>query len=108
MISKELREEVHKCIKCGLCINACPVYKQLYFEGAAPRGNSGCAGAEERDQSPSHFHRRDSRSHTSPRRPPAPKNDGFGVRGNSIFSPVSSFLLQTLHHSKGENSVSSS
>lgn len=38
MISEELREEVYKCIKCGLCMNACPVYKQLYFEGASPRG----------------------------------------------------------------------
>jgi Fe-S oxidoreductase len=45
MISKELREEIHKCIKCGLCMNACPDYKQLYFEGASPRGNSSCAGA---------------------------------------------------------------
>ncbi len=38
MISEQLRDEVHKCIKCGLCMNACPVYKQLYFEGASPRG----------------------------------------------------------------------
>lgn len=38
MIAEQLREEVHKCIRCGLCMNACPVYKQLYFEGAAPRG----------------------------------------------------------------------
>ncbi|MCL5123082.1 MAG: (Fe-S)-binding protein [Deltaproteobacteria bacterium] len=38
MISNSLREEVYKCIKCGLCMNACPVYKQLYFEAASPRG----------------------------------------------------------------------
>lgn len=38
MISKEIREEVHNCIKCGLCLTPCPVYKQLYFEGASPRG----------------------------------------------------------------------
>ena len=38
MISDSLREEVYKCIKCGLCMSACPVYKQLYFEGASPRG----------------------------------------------------------------------
>jgi glycolate oxidase iron-sulfur subunit len=38
MIAEQLREEVHKCIKCGLCMNTCPVYKQLYFEGASPRG----------------------------------------------------------------------
>lgn len=38
MIAEQLREEVHNCIRCGLCVNACPVYKQLYFEGASPRG----------------------------------------------------------------------
>jgi glycolate oxidase iron-sulfur subunit len=38
MIAEELREEVHNCIKCGLCLTSCPVYKQLYYEGASPRG----------------------------------------------------------------------
>lgn len=38
MIAKELQEEVYNCIKCGICMNACPVYKQLHVEGAAPRG----------------------------------------------------------------------
>jgi glycolate oxidase iron-sulfur subunit len=38
MISKELREEVYKCIKCGLCLTPCPVYNLLRFEGASPRG----------------------------------------------------------------------
>jgi glycolate oxidase iron-sulfur subunit len=38
LIAKELKEEVHNCIKCGLCLTSCPVYKQLYFEGASPRG----------------------------------------------------------------------
>jgi glycolate oxidase iron-sulfur subunit len=38
MIAKELKEEVYNCIKCGLCVNACPVYKQLLFEGVSPRG----------------------------------------------------------------------
>ena len=38
MIAKELKEEVYNCIKCGLCLTPCPVYKQLYFEGASPRG----------------------------------------------------------------------
>jgi glycolate oxidase iron-sulfur subunit len=38
MITKELREEVHNCIKCGLCLTPCPVYRQLYYEGASPRG----------------------------------------------------------------------
>jgi glycolate dehydrogenase iron-sulfur subunit len=38
MIPGELKEQVHSCIRCGLCMNSCPVYRQLYFEGASPRG----------------------------------------------------------------------
>ena len=38
MISRELREQVYNCIRCGLCMNSCPVYRQLCFEGASPRG----------------------------------------------------------------------
>jgi len=38
MIAKELKEEVYNCIKCGLCLTPCPVYRQLGFEGASPRG----------------------------------------------------------------------
>jgi glycolate oxidase iron-sulfur subunit len=38
MIPKELSDQVHNCIRCGLCMSTCPVYKQLYFEGASPRG----------------------------------------------------------------------
>lgn len=38
MIAKNLQEEVYNCIKCGLCLTPCPVYKQLLFEGASPRG----------------------------------------------------------------------
>ena len=38
MITPELKEEVYNCIKCGLCLTPCPVYKQLLFEGASPRG----------------------------------------------------------------------
>ena len=38
MIAQELKEEVYNCIKCGLCLTPCPVYKQLCFEAAAPRG----------------------------------------------------------------------
>jgi len=38
MIAKELKEDVYKCIKCGLCLTPCPVYNLLRFEGASPRG----------------------------------------------------------------------
>ncbi len=38
MITEELKEEVYKCIKCGLCLTPCPVYNLLRFEGASPRG----------------------------------------------------------------------
>jgi glycolate oxidase iron-sulfur subunit len=38
MIPAELGDQVYNCIRCGLCMNTCPVYKQLYFEGASPRG----------------------------------------------------------------------
>lgn len=38
MIAPKLKEQVHNCIKCGLCMNKCPVYNQLFFEGASPRG----------------------------------------------------------------------
>ena len=38
MIAKEIKEDVYNCIKCGLCLTPCPVYKQLLFEGASPRG----------------------------------------------------------------------
>ena len=38
MIPTELREQVYNCIKCGLCMNTCPVYRQLRFEGVSPRG----------------------------------------------------------------------
>jgi len=38
MITPAIKEEVYNCIKCGLCLTPCPVYKQLCFEGASPRG----------------------------------------------------------------------
>jgi glycolate oxidase iron-sulfur subunit len=38
MIPKELQEEVYNCIKCGICMNACPIYRQVNVEGASPRG----------------------------------------------------------------------
>ena len=33
-----LREEVHNCIKCGICLTPCPVYKQSLMEVSSPRG----------------------------------------------------------------------
>ena len=38
MIAELLREEVHRCNKCGACIGSCQVYKQLNYESASPRG----------------------------------------------------------------------
>jgi glycolate oxidase iron-sulfur subunit len=38
MISQTNAEALHRCIKCGLCLAACPVYKHLLEETAAPRG----------------------------------------------------------------------
>ncbi len=38
MIAEILQEEVHKCNKCGACLNSCQVYKQLNYESASPRG----------------------------------------------------------------------
>jgi glycolate oxidase iron-sulfur subunit len=38
MISEELKEQVYSCIRCGLCMNVCPVYRQLLYEGVSPRG----------------------------------------------------------------------
>ena len=38
MISKTTEESLYSCIKCGLCLAACPVYKQVLEETATPRG----------------------------------------------------------------------
>lgn len=38
MIAEILREEVHKCNKCGACLSSCQVYKQLNYESGSPRG----------------------------------------------------------------------
>jgi glycolate oxidase iron-sulfur subunit len=38
MISQSNIESLYNCIKCGLCLAACPVYKHLLEETAAPRG----------------------------------------------------------------------
>jgi len=38
MISQSSIESLYNCIKCGLCLAACPVYKQILEETASPRG----------------------------------------------------------------------
>lgn len=38
MIAEYLKEEVHKCNKCGACLSSCQVYKQLNYESGSPRG----------------------------------------------------------------------
>jgi Fe-S oxidoreductase len=31
-------EHVYHCAKCGLCLNACPVYREMLVESHSPRG----------------------------------------------------------------------
>lgn len=38
LLSPETVENIHHCNKCGLCMAACPVYKELLVEWASPRG----------------------------------------------------------------------
>lgn len=38
MTSTKILEEVYNCIKCGLCLTSCPVYKQKLMEVSSPRG----------------------------------------------------------------------
>jgi len=38
MISRANAESLYSCIKCGLCLAACPVYEQILEETASPRG----------------------------------------------------------------------
>jgi glycolate oxidase iron-sulfur subunit len=38
VISQNIREEVYNCIKCGICLMPCPVYKQRLMEVSSPRG----------------------------------------------------------------------
>lgn len=38
LLSQETLEHIHHCNKCGLCMAACPVYKELLVESASPRG----------------------------------------------------------------------
>jgi glycolate oxidase iron-sulfur subunit len=38
LFGENTRENIYHCIKCGLCIAHCPVYKELLVEEATPRG----------------------------------------------------------------------
>jgi glycolate oxidase iron-sulfur subunit len=38
LLSKTTTENVYHCNKCGLCLEACPVYKEMLVESASPRG----------------------------------------------------------------------
>jgi glycolate oxidase iron-sulfur subunit len=38
VFGENTRENIYHCIKCGLCIAHCPVYKELLLEEATPRG----------------------------------------------------------------------
>jgi len=38
LFSKNTGENIYHCIRCGLCLAHCPVYKEILLEEAAPRG----------------------------------------------------------------------
>jgi glycolate oxidase iron-sulfur subunit len=38
VFGENTRENIYHCIKCGLCIAHCPVYKEILLEEATPRG----------------------------------------------------------------------
>ena len=38
ILSESTNENVYHCAKCGLCLDACPVYRELLVESASPRG----------------------------------------------------------------------
>lgn len=56
MLSDSLLESVHNCIKCGLCLAACPIYRQLLEETSSPRGKVQLLkGLREGRLGPSHY-----------------------------------------------------
>jgi glycolate oxidase iron-sulfur subunit len=38
LLSENTNENIYHCIKCGLCLAHCPVYKEVLLEEASPRG----------------------------------------------------------------------
>ncbi|MBN2397182.1 MAG: (Fe-S)-binding protein, partial [Deltaproteobacteria bacterium] len=38
LLSDATNEHIYHCAKCGLCLDACPVYRELLVESASPRG----------------------------------------------------------------------
>src|SRR4030042_1194735 len=38
LFGDDTRENIYHCIKCGLCIAHCPVYREIQMEEATPRG----------------------------------------------------------------------
>jgi len=38
ILSESANEQIYHCAKCGLCLEACPVYRELLVESASPRG----------------------------------------------------------------------
>jgi len=38
LLSEDTNENIYHCIKCGLCLAHCPVYKEILLEEASPRG----------------------------------------------------------------------
>jgi glycolate oxidase iron-sulfur subunit len=42
-LNDDLLKEVSECIKCGMCLSVCPVYKELCEESYSPRGHTALA-----------------------------------------------------------------